>query len=240
MRKPKKRSNEGRLWLLVCVFAGLFILGLFYLKLQKSKIVQQPPVTVSPQAGKKAVKSPPTPPPAAPEPKFDFYTMLPNGNSAAPPAKTASPAESSNPEQAQAAAEEHASSASDSTAQTTSENEKPSKTTKNTEANTPAPSTSDEVAELEKQQLAEESGGAAVSTPAKSYIVQLAVFHNPDAANQFKAQLAMMGIEVKVKTIVKNGNTSYRASMGPFQSKTEATAAQQQLKTNHISPGVIR
>ncbi|MFZ0219017.1 MAG: hypothetical protein WAL30_02275 [Candidatus Aquirickettsiella sp.] len=70
---PRRRNNRS-LWMMLGVSVSLFILGLYFFKpIHKGKPIQ----TAKKIVNKKNVE---TPVPQSPEPKFDFYNILPQEN----------------------------------------------------------------------------------------------------------------------------------------------------------------
>src|SRR5437870_13786831 len=68
---PRRRNNRF-LWLMLGIAVGLFILGLFFFKpVHKEKRLAEKIIN------KKNIE---TPAPQPPEPKFDFYNILPQEN----------------------------------------------------------------------------------------------------------------------------------------------------------------
>ena len=69
-----RRKNNRYLWVMLGISIGLFILGLFFLKpIHKGKSIQ-PAEKISKNKNIKV------PTPQSPEPKFDFYNILPQEN----------------------------------------------------------------------------------------------------------------------------------------------------------------
>lgn len=69
-----RRKNNRYLWVMLGISIGLFILGLFFLKpVHKRTAIQ----SVEKIADKKNIE---VPAPQLPEPKFDFYNILPQDN----------------------------------------------------------------------------------------------------------------------------------------------------------------
>lgn len=205
-RRTQPKSNlEGRLWLVACVLIALFIAGLFFLRQEGTKLAEQHAVQQT-----KVVK--PTPAPkktvSVPEPRFDFYTMLPSGKVSAP---------------------------------TSAAQSVPSK--RNPVSNIPL-SAREQIANLEKQQLEEESSGKpakALPTATKSYFVlQLGLFKDFAKADELKAQLVFQGIEAKIKNLKKNGSVLYRVWVGPYKSSAQAEKMQQKLKNSSVKSLLIR
>lgn len=97
----------------------------------------------------------------------------------------------------------------------------------------------DQVALLTKQQLEETSQETPRPHPLGLFILQLGLFKNFSLADEQKAQLVLLGIEAKVKTIKKNG-VWYQVWLGPYKSSAQAQKMQQKLKANQIKSVVIK
>ncbi|OAM29156.1 MULTISPECIES: SPOR domain-containing protein [Eikenella] len=65
------------------------------------------------------------------------------------------------------------------------------------------------------------------------YIVQMGSFNNPEAADSQRAKLAMLGIDARVSSSQRNGQTVYRIQSGRL-SRAQADALSQRLRGNGI------
>lgn len=254
----KKTNPEGRLWILACVLIGLFIVALVFLKREGAKIPHNPAVDEASQPKTVAKKTA-----SRPQPRFDFYTILPKGQaSAAGATSAAAPAAQVQQERAPAPAvppptppdlntssDQPAPPATPAAAASPiAEDDMASTSPAHPNADTDATGKStannkDAVAELEKQQLASESqpsSPAADKAVTTSYVIQLGIFKDFTAADQLKAQLAMQGIEAKIKNIKKSNTVYYRVWIGPYTNHSDATNKQQDLKNNQIKSSVIK
>lgn len=258
----KKTNPEGRLWILACILIGLFIVALVFLKKEGAKIPHNPAVDETSQPKAVAKKTASTP-----QPRFDFYTILPKGQtSSAATATTAAPAAQVQQERAPAPAvppptppdlntssDQPAPSApvapaaaSSPVAEDDMASTSPAHSNADTDATSkPTANAKDEVEELEKQQLASESQSSSSSTVTDkavttSYVIQLGIFKDFTAADQLKAQLAMQGVEAKIKNIKKSNTVYYRVWIGPYTNHTDATNKQQDLKNNQIKSSVVK
>lgn len=300
-KKPKPRSSssagqessEGRLWLLAFVLFVLFAAGLVFLKQESKKIVP-----ANPAPTKSAVTQNPSTQETTPQPKFDFYSVLPNqqttassqnnssatndnsstdqsqnqqtsSNSAASDANTPKsqiPAPSSDFSQPTTQQQTNSSSSSadnnvnsqspqqDQASQpATSDTSSNSNDSTSDNAKASSDSSSDtttpqeQVSDLVKQQLAQESDSSTsscqhgiINPSTTNYVLQLGIFQDSTAADQQRAQLVIQGLEVKVKTIKKNGTNYYRIWMGPYKTKQDALKQQQQLQSNSIKSELIK
>jgi cell division protein FtsN len=94
------------------------------------------------------------------------------------------------------------------------------------------------------QKTVEASAPASSSTPNSNsnsnYVVQIATLSKPNDADQLKAQLLLLGFDVNVTPVQKNGQTLQRVWLGPFTNKSDATATQKQLKQNQITSNLLK
>ncbi|HUV21947.1 MAG TPA: SPOR domain-containing protein [Gammaproteobacteria bacterium] len=65
-------------------------------------------------------------------------------------------------------------------------------------------------------------------------ILQVGSFHSAEEADSLKAQLALLGLEARVKSAVVNDDTWHRVQLGPFASETNLSRAKNLLIENHI------
>jgi len=255
-RQPERSGPSGVVWLLLGIFIGLIIAGVFYAKNQK----QHPqPITVpEPQSQQKSLAvtttaaqqtlSNTTPKTAntAKKPstqnlqaQFDFYNVLPS-KQVIGPSGDEDTTETQNQNAASAAA-------ANSQAQQKQNNNPPtavSETAPEQPKTTPKPKQLPPVV----QAVPTPKPKTAVTTPllpaspAKSstYIVQVAALSDAGDADQLKAQLTLLGFNVNVTNIEKDGKTLHRVWLGTFHSKGEAESAHKQLQENMISSQVLK
>jgi cell division protein FtsN len=65
-------------------------------------------------------------------------------------------------------------------------------------------------------------------------ILQVGSFHSAEEADSLKAQLALLGLEARVKSAVVNDDTWHRVQLGPFDSETKLSQAKNLLIENHF------
>jgi cell division protein FtsN len=65
-------------------------------------------------------------------------------------------------------------------------------------------------------------------------ILQVGSFHSVSEADSLKAQLALLGLQAKVKSAVVNDDTWHRVQLGPFASETNLSRAKNLLIENRI------
>ncbi|HEV2614504.1 MAG TPA: SPOR domain-containing protein [Gammaproteobacteria bacterium] len=73
-----------------------------------------------------------------------------------------------------------------------------------------------------------------------NYVVQIATMSKPSDADQLKAQLLLLGFDVNVTPVQKNGQTFQRVWLGPFTNKSDAVATQKQLTQNQITSSLLK
>jgi cell division protein FtsN len=90
---------------------------------------------------------------------------------------------------------------------------------------------------------AQTSSSAATSTSKAttgSYAVQIATMSKSSDADQLKAQLLLLGFDVNVTPVTKNGQTLERVWIGPFTNKNDAVGTQKQLQQNQITSKLLK
>ncbi len=65
-------------------------------------------------------------------------------------------------------------------------------------------------------------------------ILQVGSFQSTDEADSLKAQLALLGLEARIKSAVVNDETWHRVQLGPFASETSLSRAKNLLIENKI------
>lgn len=181
-----RRKNNRSLWLMLGVSIGLFILGLFLLKPVHKRISIQP---VEKIINKKNIgASAPQPP----EPKFDFYNILPQENLNVLP---------------------HVDSAMKEIPLTNSmSTDIPAVSSRRRSINEMLSPTPEQVAIAEaKKQLEEEMGQFHNET----YMLLLGNFNDRTHAEQLQAQALLKGFPVQKKLILINGKQIYQIFIGP-------------------------
>jgi cell division protein FtsN len=67
------------------------------------------------------------------------------------------------------------------------------------------------------------------------YILQVGSFKQFDAADQVKAQLALLGISADIQRVVINGqDTRYRVRIGPFNDQSSLNVERRRLQENNL------
>jgi cell division septation protein DedD len=180
-----RRKNNRSLWLMLGISVGLFMLGLFFLKpIHKRKLIQPAEKIIN----KKNIEASA---PQSPEPKFDFYNILPQENLNALPHIDSAMKEIplTNPM---------------STAIPASSRHRPID-----EMLSPTP---EQVAIAEaKKQLEEEMG----QFHNEAYMLLLGNFNDRAHAEQLQAQALLKGFPVQKKVSLVNGKPIYQILIGP-------------------------
>ena len=79
--------------------------------------------------------------------------------------------------------------------------------------------------------------------PAKggtSYLLQVASLKNPADADRLKAQLALMGMQVRIQKVEINGQAYHRVRAGPYRGKAAVNKAKAQLGRKGMESITIR
>lgn len=67
------------------------------------------------------------------------------------------------------------------------------------------------------------------------YILQVGSFRQLDAADQVKAELALLGISADIQRVVINGqDTRYRVRIGPYEDQTKLNEERRRLQQNNL------
>lgn len=180
-----RRKNSRYLWLMLGISVGLLTLGLFLLKpIHKERSLL---------AGEKTInkKKKEAPEPQSPEPKFDFYNILPQNNSNLSP-------------QVNTAIKEIALPSDVTTSIQTTSGHRP--------IDAMLSPTPEQVAIAEaKKQLEEEM----VQFNNEAYILLLGNFSDLAHAEQLQAQALLKGFPVQKKGNIIDGKLIYQIFMGP-------------------------
>jgi hypothetical protein len=183
-----KRKKDRSLWVILGISVGLFIFGVFFLNpIRKEKTIQ----LAEKKVNKKTVGAYSAPP--SPEPKFDFYNILPQeGLNLSPRVRSA--------------IKEIPEAKSMSTVISSS-----SGPAINEMLSPPTP-TPEQVAIAEaKKQLEEEMGQSSHD----GYMLLLGNFIIREQAQQLQAQALLKGFPVKKKISLINGKPVYQIFLGP-------------------------
>ena len=203
----KERSQRSRLWMMLGFSIGLFILGLglfFFKSHHNQKIEQQ----TESKLKQKIVE---TPAPKPPEPKFDFYNILPQG-ALSSASQLANDATLSN-------AQAYMTMTHDATS-VSPHLKKPLAGLMNT--------TPEQVAMAEaKKQLDQEM--SQLSNDA--YILVLGNFEDVSQAEQYQAQALLKGFPVQSKINEINGRVIYQLFIGPYSGLALASQQEKRLNT---------
>ena len=242
--KVKKQSTRGRgkargdvgarFSIVVGVLIGLFIAGLMAIKLIGSHVFSEQVETI-----KSSEKQPPAKkvePIKPPQPRFDFYTMLPKVDSSASSEQLAGTKTNSTnnvvPAASQAIIEKKSPVPTPNTVEPTF---KP-----DSKKTSQATSSAVDITNLEKQRIEKEIQQANSDLPMNRYVLALAAFKDYAVADKQKAQYLLKGLDVKIKKVQKKGDTFYRIWMGPYASIQQAKQQQHALQEQHIKSVVTK
>ncbi len=211
----RSRSSRGRLWLILGLAFVLLLLGLFFLKNHhKQGIAQQ-------TADKLTKKKLGAPAPKPPEPKFDFYNILPQDNLTL----------------ASQATDDVALSSMDPsiTAITNKTDPDPShfkKTLDNLLDTTPEQLAIAEAKKQLDQEMSQLNNNA--------YLLVLGNFQDSAQAEQYQAQALLKGFPVQSKVNRVNGGITYQLFMGPYTNLAAASQVQKRLNTAGMQVALLK
>lgn len=81
---------------------------------------------------------------------------------------------------------------------------------------------------------------ATITPPARmNFFLQAGSYPTQSGAESIKAQILLLGQDVKLETATSNNRTWYRVLVGPFKSRDDATKAQKQLSSNGINQTLV-
>lgn len=69
-----------------------------------------------------------------------------------------------------------------------------------------------------------------------TYLLQAASFQDPNDAEELRARLILLNMNVRIEPTPINGQTWYRVQAGPFIGRRSVEAAQNTLRENNINP----
>lgn len=72
------------------------------------------------------------------------------------------------------------------------------------------------------------------------FFLQAGSFRDTDTAEQLKAEITLLGLDVEVRTVRIDGDEWHRVRVGPFHDTETLQDAQQRLRTNDIDYLVLR
>ena len=212
--EPESEGPSAIVWLFVGILIGLIISGIFYIKGKHaaSTLAPQKQMTSKHQTAKKPVVD------------------------EIPPQKQTPPASTQNL-QTQFDFYNELSKKTATTDTQSVQSTQPTQTKKTTSTSTStAPSKSTDSATRSNSS----SSSSASSNTTPNYVIQIATLSKPDDADQLKAQLLLLGFDVNVTPVQKNGQTLQRVWLGPFTNKGDASATQKQLKQNQITSSLLK
>lgn len=233
--RGKARGDGGaRFSIVVGVLIGLFIAGLMAIKLIGSHVFSEQVETIkSPEKQPPAKKNEPIKPP---QPRFDFYTMLPKVDSSATSEQLAGTKTNNSDNAVSTASQPVTKRESPTSMPNTVELTFKPEAKKIPQA---APQTLD-IATLAKLRIEQEIQQANHDLPTVRYVLALAAFKDYTIADQQKAQYLLKGLSVKIKKVEKKGEIFYRIWMGPYSSVQQAKQQQRALQEQHVKSVITK
>lgn len=194
------RRGSCAVWFVLGAMLGSFAISLYWLQRETSMTQTETPAPAVTQE-------------RPPQPKFDFYDLLPEMEVVVPNAE-ADAAAAAAAAQARIAAEQAAKQAKVD----------------------PATVKQDTAA-------AKQSPTAATAEPPagqETYLLQLGSFRRAEEAERLKAQLALQGIQAKIQQVPINGVTYHRVLTGPLRGSQQLNEVRGRLRKNGVDTIVIK
>ncbi|KTT39255.1 cell division protein [Pseudomonas oryzihabitans] len=213
---PKKQPLPGWVWLASGLAIGAFVVFLMKLEpgnkaVQRAKPEEGRPAATAgngktPAAAAKTEGTPPTPI----KPKYDFYTLLPESEVIVPPdavprAPAAKPTTLAKPDAATATAQP-------------GQPGQPATATPATPGTAPGQTATPAKEATTKAQ-----------PPVTLFFLQAGSFRTQADADRVRAQIIMLGQDVRVESGKVKDDTWYRVLVGPYSDRDQLTQAQKQL-----------
>ncbi|PZW67063.1 cell division protein FtsN [Pseudomonas sp. URMO17WK12:I1] len=203
-KAPSKRPVPGWIWLACGLAVGVFVTLLLNLKPGDDAVKREKP---QPERASSAAKPKPTPTTSSQEPgkpKYDFYTLLPESEVIVPP-DAVPPPTTPTPEQKPVTPEE-AAKIDAARAQAALNGETPP----------PAPPVTKPA----------EANQAPLTT---QFFLQAGSFPSKDKAESMRAQIILLGQNVRVESGTVQDKTWHRVLVGPFANREQLASAQKTL-----------
>lgn len=206
--RPAPKSNAG-FFSLVAIFVLVAVLFAAYRQYVRHKAEMNPKAEVTASAKSQAANNP----------QFDFYSVLPTGNT--PGANT--PATAGNATNVPAAPPAPA----------------PTTGTGSTDAAPPAPAVAAPPSTTDSPSTPAASPAPAAAA-ATSYYLNAGSFSDSADAQQMLSQLLLLGAQANITTTQDNGSPSYEVLVGPFDDQDAMNLVKQQLATHQIEVNVVQ
>jgi len=199
-----------------------------------------------PRAADTAAHTEPTPAPVVAQPDYDFYTVLPEPDSAhaADAAELAAPRTQTERARSQSAANAQR---PEPAAAATPIRHADAATAPAPPATTAAKPVTAPTATATTATTASASSSAptrtAATTPAGSSqatLLQAGAFLSPADAEALKARIALLGLQARVESSTVDGQSVYRVRLGPWASARELATAKQRLEEGGLPAREIR
>jgi cell division septation protein DedD len=225
---PSKKMGNSSLWIVAMALTGIFVAGLFFLKQQSERLTHEKFVE---KEVKQNITTAAKPIDKTPQPRFDFYTMLPK-------AQVNTTSNASGTQQSSQPVSNAKPFADTNKIDPVVEKQLQEEVTEQvlTEAKTKPRSS---ISEKGNIKINAKSNPTSNQIPFV-YFLQLGIFKSFEAADQLKAQMSMLGHESQIKVIHRNTLSLYRVVLGPYKTNEEAERNQEDLQNEHIRSEIVR
>lgn len=80
----------------------------------------------------------------------------------------------------------------------------------------------------------------AIDQDNRRYFLQAGSFQKPEQADQLKAEISLLGLDVAIQDVEVNGERWHRVRVGPFSQRDALQSAQERLRANEIDYLMMR
>lgn len=211
---PERKSTPGWFWLICGVVIGGFFTFLFTLEPGRDGVKRDRPEQArQDQSPRPNTKTPQTGSSDSNKPRYEFYTILPESEVIVPPQGLETPPPVQQPKPQQTAEQKR--------------KEEEARALAALSGQVPPPRT-------QPPQQAKPAATAAASDK-KTYYLQAGSFRQRADADNVRAQILLLGQNVRVESGTVRDETWYRVMVGPFPDREKLNQAQTTLSSNGFS-----
>ncbi len=215
---PQRKPLPGWVWLACGLVIGAFGFFLFSLEPGDDSVKRPVEKTARPEPAR-----PKNDGQASPKPKYDFYTLLPESEVILPPGMEPPPPA---PPPAKPVSAEEAARIDAARAEAALRGEVPPPAPPVAPSTPPAPATT---TPAPAQTPPAPAPTTVAKAPTTQFFLQAGSFRRADEADKVRAQIILLGFDVRVETGDVRGETWHRVLVGPYADQGRMTQVQRQL-----------